>query len=151
MPTNVFCGYNKNKGATKVNSATSSQRGFTVLELIIAIVFLLSAGTIFYVQKRDLEVQTRDSARKTAINAMYYNLEDVFYPAQKAYPQKLTSDQLKGLDPTLLKDPEGVTIGDQNSDYSYEAKDCVNALCKSYTLRANLEHEADFVKTSRNQ
>jgi Tfp pilus assembly protein PilE len=130
---------------------TTSQRGFTVLELIIAIVFVLVAGTVFYVQKRDLEVQARDSARKTAINAVYYNLEDVYYGANHAYPQKLTSDQLKGLDPSLLKDPEGVAVGEQNSDYSYDPKDCANSQCKSYSLRANLEHEADYVKASRNQ
>jgi Tfp pilus assembly protein PilE len=129
----------------------SSQRGFTVLELIIVIVFVLAAGTIFYVQKRDLEVQARDSDRKTAINAIYYNLEDVYYAANKAYPQKLTADQLKGLDPSILKDPEGVAIGEQNSDYSYNPKDCTDGKCKSYTLTANLEHEADYVKTSRNQ
>lgn len=130
---------------------TKSQRGFTVLELIIVIVFLLVAGTVFYVQKRDLEVQARDSQRKTSINAMYYNLEDVFYATNHAYPEKLTADQLPGLDPNMLKDPEGVAIGDQNSNYSYEPKDCSNNRCKSYTLRADLENEADYVKTSRNQ
>lgn len=132
-------------------SVTSRQHGFTILELLIAIAFVLVAGTVFYVQKRDLEVQARDSDRKTAINTMYYNLEDVFYAANKFYPQKLTADQLKGIDPTILKDPEGVAIGEQNSDYSYEAKDCTEGKCKSYTLRANLEHEADYVKSSRNQ
>jgi type II secretory pathway pseudopilin PulG len=132
-------------------ASTTSQRGFTVLELIIAIVFVLAAGTIFFVQKRDLEVQNRDSSRKVAINAIYYNLEDVYYAANHAYPQKLTADQLKGLDPSILKDPEGVAIGEQNSDYNYDPKDCTNGTCKSYTLRANLEHEADYVKTSRNQ
>ena len=128
-----------------------SQRGFTVLELIIVIAFLAVAGTIFYVQKRDLEVQNRDSDRKTAINAIYYNLEDIYYPVNRAYPEKLTADQLKGLDPNALKDPEGVSIGDQNSDYTYEPKDCASGKCASYTLRADLEHEADYTKTSRNK
>jgi Tfp pilus assembly protein PilE len=132
-------------------SSTKSQHGFTVLELIIAIVFLLVAGTIFYVQKRDLEVHERDSTRKTAINAIYYDLEDVYYVANKAYPEKLTPDQLKGLDPSILKDPGGVAVGEQNSDYSFEPRDCTAGKCKSYTLHANLEHEADYVKTSRNQ
>ena len=130
---------------------TSRQRGFTVLELIIAIVFVLAAGTNFYVQKRDLEVQARDSDRKTAINAIYYNLEDVYYAANHAYPQKLTADQLPGLDPSILKDPEGVMIGEQNSDYTYSPKDCADGKCKSYSITANLEHEADYTKTSRNQ
>lgn len=130
---------------------TSDQRGFTVLELIIVIVFVIVAGTVFYVQKRDLEVQARDSDRKTAINAIYYNLEDVYYASSKAYPQKLTADQLPGLDPSMLKDPEGVMVGEQNSDYTYTPKDCADSKCKSYTLTANLEHEADYNKTSRNQ
>lgn len=127
------------------------QKGFTVLELIIVIVFLLAVGTVFFIQHRDLEVGRRDSERKTAINAMYYNLEDVFYAANKAYPEKLTPDQLKGLDPALLKDPEGVMIGEQNSNYRYEPKECVNGLCRSYELRSDLENEMDFVKNSRNK
>jgi hypothetical protein len=128
-----------------------NQRGFTVLELIIAIVFLLAAGTIFWVQKRDLEVAAHDSSRKTAINQIYYNLEDVYYPAAKAYPEKLTADGLKGVDPQLLKDPRGITIGDYGSDYRYEPKDCKDGKCKSYTLTANLEAEGDLTKDSRNK
>lgn len=127
------------------------QKGFTVLELIIAIVFLLAAGTFFYIQKRDLEVANRDSQRKTAINAIYYNLEDVFLPTNKFYPETLTADLLKGLDPSLLTDPDGKKAGEEDGNYRYEPKDCVDGKCRSYTLTANLEHEADYVKTSRNQ
>ena len=125
--------------------------GFTVLELMIVIVFLVVAGTVFFVQKRDLEVAGRDSQRKTSINAIYYNLEDVFYPANKYYPEQLTSDQLKGLDPSQLKDPQGKTVGEYGSNYRYEPKDCQGGKCKSYTLTADLEYEADFAKTSRNK
>lgn len=129
----------------------TKQRGFTVLELIIAIVFLLIAGTVFYVQKRDLETAKNDMARKTAINQIYYNLEDVYYSANKAYPEKLTADGLKGVDPQILKDPKGVMVGDYGSNYRYEPKDCKDGKCKSYTLTADLEAEADFTKTSRNK
>jgi type II secretory pathway pseudopilin PulG len=130
--------------------SSQKQYGFTVLELIIVIVFLLVVGTVFFVQRRDIEVGQRDTNRKTAINAIYYNLEEVYYGANKAYPESLTADQLKGLDPSLLKDPEDVMIGEENSDYRYEPKDCHNGACKSYELRADLEAEADFVKASRN-
>lgn len=126
------------------------QNGFTVLELIIAIILLAIAGTVFFIQKRDLEVAARDSARKTAINAIYYNLEDIYQPINKAYPETLTADQLKGLDPTLLTDPNGVEVGSEGSNYRYEPKDCADGKCKSYTLTADLEHEADYIKTSRN-
>lgn len=127
------------------------QRGFTVLELIIAVVFLLAAATIFYVQKRDLEIAHRDSVRKTAINEMYYNLEDVYFAANQGYPERLSADQLKGLNPESLKDPNGKTVGEYGSNYRYEAKDCQNGKCKSYTLTADLENEADYVKASRNK
>ncbi len=126
------------------------QNGFTVLELIIVIVLVALAGTVFYIQKRDLEVAKRDSDRKTSINAIYYNLEDVYYPTNKAYPEALTADQLKGLDPAQLNDPGGIAVGLEGSNYRYEPKDCNNHLCKSYTLTADLEHEADYVKDSRN-
>jgi type II secretory pathway pseudopilin PulG len=131
--------------------STQSQRGFTVLELIIVVVFLIIAGTVVFVQKRDLEVATRDSTRKSAINSMYYNLEDVYYAANKSYPQHITADTLKGIDPTILKDPNGITIGEEGSDYRYEPRDCNENICKGYELRADLEHEADLTKTSRNQ
>lgn len=128
-----------------------TQRGFTVLELIVAVVFLVAIGTVFLVQKRDLQIAERDSDRKTAINAIYYNLEDIYYAGNQSYPQSLTADQLKGLDPTMLKDPEGVAVGNSKSDYHYTAKDCKDGKCKSYELRAELEKEADFIKKSRNK
>lgn len=127
------------------------QRGFTVLELIIAIVLVIVAGTVFYVQKRDLEVAARDSSRKTAINAIYYNLEDIYYTKNKTYPEQLTAELLKGLDPNQLKDPQGKAIGEQDSNYRYEPKDCKDKKCKSYTLTADLEYEADYTKESRNK
>lgn len=127
------------------------QRGFTVLELIVAIVFLLIAATVFFVQTRDLETKARDSARKTAINELYYNLEDVYFVANQGYPEHLTAEGLKGINPEQLKDPSGKTVGEYGSDYRYEPKDCQNGKCKSYTLVANLENEADFEKTSRNK
>jgi type II secretory pathway pseudopilin PulG len=129
----------------------TKQRGFTVLELIVAVVFLVVAGTFFFIQKRDLEVANRDSARKTAINSIYYNLEDIYYAGNAGYPEFLTSDQLKGVDPSILKDPNGKTVGEEGSNYSYTPKDCTNGKCKSYTLTADLENEGDYTKDSRNK
>jgi len=127
------------------------QRGFTVLELIVAIVFLVVAGTFFFIQKRDIEVANRDSMRKTAINSIYYNLEDIYYAANGAYPEFLTADAIKGLDPANLKDPSGKAVGQEGSNYNYTPKDCTDGKCKSYTLTADLENEADYKKESRNK
>lgn len=125
------------------------QFGFTVLELIIAIVILVTAGSIFAIQRADLSAQHRDSDRKAAINAMYYNLEEVVYPSLGGYPLTLTAEQLKAMDSSLLKDPNGVSVGESGSDYSYEPSSCDGSLCKHYTLRASLEREATYEKTSR--
>ena len=127
------------------------QKGFTVFELIVAIVFLLVAGTFFYIQKRNIDVAANDSARKVAINSIYYNLEEVYYAANGAYPEYLTADQLTGLDPELLTDPNGIKVNQEGSDYTYTPKDCTDGKCKSYTLTANLENESDHTKTSRNE
>jgi type II secretory pathway pseudopilin PulG len=136
---------------TKEFYMSRNQKGFTVLELIIAVVFLAVIGTIFLIQDRNLQISQRDSQRKMAINAIYYNLEDVYYTAHSAYPQAITSDALPGVDPTILKDPDGVMIGAQNSNYTYTPKNCTNGACKSYVLRSTLEQEADYVKNSRNK
>lgn len=125
-------------------------QGFTVIEVIVVILFLSIATTVLYVQKNNLAATQRDDQRKTAINAMYYSLEEVYFEKNKNYPSEITDTTLPAVDPTLLTDPNGLKIGDNDSNYRYEGTNCVNDACKSYTLRADLEKEADFIKTSRN-
>lgn len=129
------------------------QRGFTVIELIIAIAFLVFAGALFVIQKNEIEVGQRDNQRKTAINAMYYSLENAYYPSNNGYPKEINATVLTTMDAELFVDPGGVTLGQTNestqSDYRYEPTNCTADSCKSYTLRADLENEADFVKTNQ--
>ena len=80
---------------------------------------------------------------------MYYNLEEVYYVANNSYPKVISGDNLKAMDPELLKDPDSVAIGEQSSNYRYEPSGCNGEVCTSYTLRADLENEADFVKNAR--
>lgn len=127
-----------------------SSRGFTVIELLIVVVFFAAASILFFVQKNHVELAARDDARKTAINAMYYSLEEVYYKQHGSYPRTINADTLPSVDPDLFKDPSGVKIGESDSDYRYEGLNCNGDSCKSYTLRADLETEADFVKTSNN-
>lgn len=126
-------------------------RGFTIIELFFIIVLLGAASILFFAQKNNLEVAARDETRKTAINAMYYSLEEVFYKTNGYYPQKIDTNVLPSMEPALFTDPEGVKLGEANSEYRYEATNCENDHCKSYTLRTTLENEADFIKTSRNK
>lgn len=124
-------------------------RGFTVIELLGAIVLLLIIAGVFWSQKSNIEASARDDQRKTAINAMYYSLEEVYYPASKSYPKTLSSSILPSVDKELFIDPNGNKIGTAASDYRYEGKNCTDDACKSYVLRTTLEQEADFIKNSR--
>lgn len=126
------------------------QSGFTAIELIIAILILLTAGVIFLVQKSNLNAGHRDTQRKIAINAIYYNLEEIVHPKLGGYPARLDAKQLKAMDSELLKDPNGITLGETGSDYVYEPSSCDGDICKHYVLRATLEREAPFERKSRN-
>lgn len=125
------------------------QTGFTAIELIVAIIILLGAGFIFLFQKNDIQTTHRDSIRKISINAIHYNLEEIVYPVAGGYPKNLNTDKLRAMDSDLLKDPMGTMIGDKGSDFSYEPSSCNGEICAHYTLRSNLEKEADFTKKSR--
>lgn len=126
------------------------QRGFTVIELLALVVLLLVVGAVFWTQKSAIETSARDDQRKISINALYYSLEEVYYPTNKYYPKTLSASTLPSVDPDLFKDPGGKELGKAESDFSYEGKNCSGETCRSYSLRTKLESEADFVKDSRN-
>jgi len=142
------------------------QRGFTVIELLIAFVVLVTLTIFFAVQRHDIEAAARDQTRKTAINAMYYNLTEVFYIKNKYYPQTISRDNLTAMDPALFTDPQkppvtlkgnkcvytgsdGKTATDGNCNYHYTATDCNGqGQCQKFKLSANMEAEATYIKSS---
>ncbi|MDO4872437.1 MAG: type II secretion system protein [bacterium] len=128
----------------------NKKSGFTIIELSVLAIFFVVAGIIFWLQKADIQNQEEDKARKVAINAIYYNLENVFYAQNGYYPKTIKEDTLKALDPNLLTDPNGVVLGDKDSNYTYEATSCDGEKCEHYTLRASLEKEDDYIKKSKN-
>lgn len=124
--------------------------GFTVVELIVAIAILLAAGLLVVWQKNDIDAANRDSQRKVSVNAIHYSLEEVYYPNNgNTYPEQLRAEDLKGLSPDLLTGPNGNRIGESESSLRYEPLNCADGKCRGYTLRADLEKEADFIKDSR--
>ena len=127
-----------------------STHGFTVIEVIVVTLFLSVATVVLFIQKGNLAATHRDDQRKTAINAMYYSLEEVYYAQNKSYPAEINEKILPAIDPNLFTDPDTIKIGNKESDYRYEGINCNNNVCKGYSLRADLEKEADFVKTNRN-
>lgn len=124
------------------------QSGFTVIELLVVIVLFVLAGMFFLQQKNELERVDRDRERKTSINAFHYSLREVYYKQKGSYPRTIDSKILPSVDPDLFKDPNGVAIGDQNSNFRYEGLNCEGDACAGYTLRADLEAEDDFVRRS---
>lgn len=126
-----------------------STRGFTIIELVIAIVVLGVASTVFFVQKNHVEVAARDDSRKTSINAIYYSLEEVYFAKYNAYPRTINEEVLPSVDPELFKDPQDVKIGESTSDFRYEPTNCNGDTCKGYTLRTTLENEDDYIKINR--
>ncbi len=126
------------------------QKGFTLIELIAAIVLLFAAGSLVLLQKNDIEASNRDGQRKTAVNAMYYHLEKIYYQSNQAYPEQLNKTVLKGISPDLLQDPSGLVVNEARASLRYEPRGCRDGKCQGYELRADLEKEADFIKTSDN-
>lgn len=92
----------------------SRQSGFTVIELIVVAAVFLVAGVLVFLQVHNLTVANQDAQRKSAVNAMYYALEEVYYKQHKSYPETLTPGTLPSVDPGLFTDPDGFTLGQES-------------------------------------
>lgn len=123
--------------------------GFTVIELCFVIALLAIGLATAMVQLHKVRDARDNTLKKTAINAIYYSLEESFYKQHQYYPETLADDTLPTMDNALLTDPQGKKIGAADSAYRYETHNCQDGKCKSYTLRAILKNEADFVKQNR--
>lgn len=128
----------------------NTKKGFTVIEIIVVACFATLLLILFFVQKSNIDAMQRDEDRKTAINAMYYALEESFYPEHGYYPQFISEDNIKVIDPALWTDPSGYNLGDPASSYSYEAANCKEGKCQEYTLKSTLEKEDTYTKYNRN-
>lgn len=128
----------------------NTKKGFTLIEIIIVGVFATLLVFLFFIQKSNLDAMARDEDRKTAINAMYYALEEGFYKNHKYYPESISEENITIIDPALWTDPFGFNLGDPDSSYSYTPANCENGKCKEYTLKAVLEKEDAYIKNNRN-
>ena len=124
--------------------------GFTILEIIIVGILASLLLIFFFVQKSNIDAMSRDEQRKTAINAMYYALEEAYYKDHQYYPEQISEENLKVVDPSLWTDPNGYNLGDPASSYSYTPANCKDGKCKEYTLKATLEKEDAYIKYNRN-
>ena len=127
-----------------------NKQGFTILEVVIVGIFVALALALFFVQQGNIEAMERDEDRKIAINAMYYALEESFYAENGYYPEMISEENIRVIDPALWTDPSGINLGNEGSSYSYEPANCKDGRCKEYILKAELEKEDTYVKYNRN-
>ena len=126
------------------------KNGFTILEILIVAVFATLLLILFFVQKSNVDAMNRDKDRKIAINAMYYALEESFYSKNGYYPETISEENIKVIDPALWTDPLGFNLGIEGGSYSYEPANCKDGKCKEYILKATLEKEDAYIKRNRN-
>ena len=127
-----------------------SKDGFTLLEIMIVGAFAALLVILFFIQKSNVDAMNRDDARKTAINAMYYALEEYYYPKYGYYPSEISEEILPVVDPALFTDPFGTNLGIEGSNYTYEVANCNSKNeCQEYTLRAQLEKEDTYIKKGK--
>ena len=129
----------------------NKRNGFTVIELLVVIAFLIAVAVLGFFQLSKIRNESDNTKKRTAINAMYYSLEEGFYAKNGYYPEKLEDSTLLTMYTALLNDPNNKKIGDRASAYRYEAANCNNGKCKSYKLRAVLADEDDYIKESRHK
>lgn len=129
----------------------NKRNGFTVIELLVVIAFLIAVAVLGFFQLSKIRNESDNTKKRTAINAMYYSLEEDFYAKNGYYPEKIEDKTLLTMDTALLNDPNNKKIGDRASAYRYEAANCNNGKCKSYKLRAVLAGEDDYIKESRHK
>ena len=128
----------------------NTKKGFTIIEILIVAVFASLLLILFFVQKSNLDAFERDEDRKTAINAMYYALEESFYKDHGYYPESISEENITVIDPALWTDPLGFNLGDPLGSYFYEPANCKDGKCKEYILKAELEKEDTYTKYNRN-
>lgn len=126
------------------------KKGFTVIELMIVGAFATLLVVLFFIQKSSVDAMNRDDDRRTAINAMYYALEEYYYPKYGYYPSEISEKVLPVVDPQLFTDPAGFVLGVDGSSYTYEAANCnAENQCKEYILRAQLEKEDMYTERGK--
>ena len=118
---------------------------------MVVIAFLIAVAVLGFFQLSKIRDESDNTKKRTAINAMYYSLEEGFYAKNGYYPEKIEDKTLLTMDTALLNDPNNKKIGDRASAYRYEAANCSNGKCKSYKLRAVLAGEDDYIKESRHK
>ena len=116
--------------------------GFTIIELISAVVLVAIVGTLVILQKNNLDAGTRDQQRKTSVNAIYYGLKQGYFVQNGNYPNEINATILPYVDPKSFED-----VGDDPKyTIRYRGLDCEGAKCANFEIKTDLEKEATYIK-----
>lgn len=111
------------------------KRGFTLLETSIVLIFVALIAILGTIQILNLAAMNRDNDKKTALNAMYYALENDFYAKNGYYPESISAEILPVVPATSWDIP-----------YIYEPANCTQGRCKEFILKVPLEKETEYIK-----
>lgn len=125
------------------------KKAFTTLEIIVSIVFLGTLFILFVNQSNQVNQKLRDQERKASINAIYFNLTQIYYKQNGYYPEILTPELVSGVDPAIFSDPNKILLGDAGCDYEYKTTDCQDNQCKQFSISSKMELEATYSKSSQ--
>lgn len=129
--------------------SSKNANGFTIIELLVFIVILTGLAVLGISNIRTLRAENRDTATKSDINAVYYQLES-YFEKNGHYPEKISTETLQGINPESLKDKNDIPINEEGSLYTYRAINCSEEKCTRYDLTGQLEREAPYIKQSLN-
>ncbi|MDO8335917.1 MAG: type II secretion system protein [Candidatus Saccharibacteria bacterium] len=118
--------------------------GFTVIELISAVVLVFLVGTLVLIQKNNIDASSRDQQRKTFTNSIYYGLKNGYFTQKGSYPASIDKATLPYVDPKSFD----LVGSDPKYTLHYKGLDCDGNSCKGFEIRINLEKEAVYKKSS---
>lgn len=128
-------------------SLRRNNQGFTIIELLVVTLVVVGLGFWMLNSMSDVRGREHDGERRSDINLVYQQLEFYYDLGEtNTYPtlanlqdDDWVKENMKALNPEALKDPAGRKIGEKGSDYTYDAKDCDDNGCASYSLSADQE------------
>lgn len=118
-------------------------QGFTVLELLVALLLVFIIAILVVLQKSDIDASQRDQQRKSNVNAIYYALKEGYYPKNQSYPTEINETTLPYVDPETFKQ-----VGGGEYKAVYKALNCNNQACKKFLITVRLEKEETYKKAS---
>lgn len=93
----------------RVHVFNKSQSGYTMAEVLVVVVVVGILAAIAFNGIQSSNARARDAERTADIDVLHSRLEE-YFSDYGGYPGTLTTSNLPGVNPDVLKDPNGVAI-----------------------------------------